>query len=151
ALGRADPGPELARLCGGRPGQLVLVAGSTHEPEEALVAEAWRSGAPDARLVLVPRHPERAPDVVRALERSGLRAQRLTELRAGLEAPDPARPCIADTIGELERIYGLADVVFVGGSLAPHGGHDLLEPAAQGSAVVIGPHVTNFAQETALF
>jgi 3-deoxy-D-manno-octulosonic-acid transferase len=86
---------------------------------------------------------------VRALESDGVRAQRLTKLRAG-ETPDPARPCVADTIGELERIYGLADLVFVGGSLIPHGGQNMLEPAAQERAVVYGPHVRNFTAEAAL-
>jgi 3-deoxy-D-manno-octulosonic-acid transferase len=127
----------------------VIVAGSTHDPEEELVVDAWQRGAREARLVLVPRHPERAPEVARTLERRGVRAQRLTALRAG-ETPDPAQPCLADTIGELERIYGLADLVFVGGSLIPHGGQNLLEPAAQGKPVVFGPHVENFVQEARL-
>jgi 3-deoxy-D-manno-octulosonic-acid transferase len=148
-LGPVDPGAELRGLLGAPAGVPVIVAGSTHEPEETLVVDAWRRGAPHARLVVVPRHPERAPEIARALERAGAPAQRLTELRAGL-APDPTRPCIADTIGELERIYGLADVAFVGGSLMPHGGQNLLEPAAQGKAVVCGPHTANFAREAAL-
>ena len=148
-LGPVDPGAELRELLGAGPGVPVIVAGSTHDPEEELVVDAWSRGAREARLVLVPRHPERAADVVRSLARRGVRAQRLTELRAG-ERPDPARPCLADTIGELERIYGLADIVFVGGSLIPHGGQNMLEPAAQGKAVVFGPHVANFAQEASL-
>jgi 3-deoxy-D-manno-octulosonic-acid transferase len=148
-LGPVDPGAELTALLGAPPGVPVIVAGSTHDPEEELVVDAWQRGAREARLVLVPRHPERAPEVARTLERRGVRAQRLTALRAG-ETPDPAQPCLADTIGELERIYGLADLVFVGGSLIPHGGQNMLEPAAQGKAVVFGPHVANFAPEAAL-
>jgi len=147
--GPVDPGDELRSLLGAPAGVPVVVAGSTHDPEEQLVVRAWRAGAPDARLVLVPRHPERAPEIARALEADGVRAQRLTALRAG-EAPDPTRPCLADTIGELERIYGLADVVFVGGSLIPHGGQNLLEPAAQGRPVLFGPHVQNFARDAEL-
>jgi 3-deoxy-D-manno-octulosonic-acid transferase len=64
--------------------------------------------------------------------------------------PDPARPAVVDTIGELEAVYALADVVFVGGSLVEHGGQNMLEPAAQGRPVLYGPHVDNFRQEAAL-
>ncbi len=153
-IGQRDPGSklgvELRQLFGGRPGQNVIVAGSTHEPEEAIVTRAWLAGAPDSRLVLVPRHPERAVDVVRSLQACGRSAQRLTELRARGAAADPELPLVVDTIGELESFYALADLVYVGGSLVPHGGQNMLEPAAQGIAVVYGPHVDNFAQEAAL-
>ena len=147
--GAVEPGEELRRLLGAPDGRLVLVAGSTHEPEEGIVARAWRAGAPETRLVLVPRHPQRCEDVARTLAALGMPAQRLSALRRG-EAPDPRRPAIVDTIGELERVYGLADLVFVGGSLIPHGGQNMLEAAAQGKAVLFGPHVRNFAQEAAL-
>lgn len=147
--GRVDAGAELTRLLGGTAGQAVLVAGSTHSPEERLIVAAWRAFVPNARLVLVPRHPERAAEIVRELEAHGERAQRLTALRAG-EAPDRSRPVLADTIGELEHIYGLADLVFIGGSLVEHGGQNMLEPAAQGRAVLYGPHVFNFVQEAHL-
>jgi len=149
-LGPTGPGQELARLLGGRAGQAVLVAGSTHEPEEVLLARAWRAHVPAARLVIVPRHPARAERVLAQLEGLGLRPQLLTALRAGREAPDPARPAIVDTIGDLEQIYGLADLVFVGGSLAARGGQNMLEPAARGRPVLYGPHVDNFWQEAAL-
>jgi 3-deoxy-D-manno-octulosonic-acid transferase len=140
---------ELARLLGLRPGMLVLVGGSTHAPEERLLAQAWRAAVPEARLVLVPRHPPRADDVERELAALGLAAQRLTRARAG-ETVDPARPLIVDTIGELEAVYALSDLVFVGGSLTEHGGQNVLEPAALGRAVLHGPHVQNFRQEVAL-
>ncbi len=148
--GRLAIDPELARHLGGADGQPVLVAGSTHDPEERLVVEAWRAKAPDARLVLVPRHPERVPAICRELAELGAPAQRLTVLRAGAETPDPRRPVIVDTIGELEQVYALADLVFVGGSLIPHGGHNMLEPAAQERPVLYGPHVGNFLHEAAL-
>ena len=147
--GAVPPADELARLLGGAPGQPVLVAGSTHEPEERWVVEAWRAGMPAARLVLVPRHPVRVPDLVRDLAAVGTSVQLLTALRGG-ERPDPAKPAIVDTIGELEQVYALADAVYVGGSLIPHGGQNMLEPAAKGRPVVYGPHVRNFAQEAAL-
>jgi 3-deoxy-D-manno-octulosonic-acid transferase len=158
-VGAVEPGPELRRLLGPRPGQKTLVAGSTHEPEEKLLVEACARAVPGARLVLVPRHPERSASLARDLAprdvasrdpSSGGRApQLLSRLRAG-EAPDPSRPAIVDTMGELEAVYALADLVYVGGSLVHHGGQNVLEPAAQGKPVVHGPHVWNFAQEAAL-
>lgn len=149
-VGRLDPGDELRARLGAAKGQAVLVAGSTHEPEELLLVEAWRASGQGARLVLVPRHPERAPDVQRALFERGVEAELLTELRQQDAAGDPARVAIADTIGELERLYALSDLAFVGGSLVAHGGQNVLEPAAQGVPVLVGPHVHNFRQEVAL-
>ena len=145
--GPVDPGTELARLLGARKGQRTLVAGSTHEPEETAVAQAC-AGA-DVRLIVAPRHPERVPSVVRDLAALGKPAQLLSRLRAG-EPADPARPAIVDTMGELEKVYALADLVYVGGSLGDRGGQNVLEPAAQGKPVVHGPNVWNFAQEAAL-
>lgn len=141
---------DVARWLAPAPGGQVIVAGSTHEPEELALARAWRSHAPAARLILVPRHPPRADELVRQLRAAGFEPQRLTALRAGNEAPDPSRPVLVDTIGDLEAVYSLADVVFVGGSLAPHGGQNVLEPAALGRPVLHGPHVQNFRQEVAL-
>ena len=101
-------------------------------------------------MILVPRHPERGRAVLSDLAEQGMGGQLLTDLRAGREELDTARALIVDTIGELESIYRLADVVFVGGSLVPHGGQNMLEPAALGRAVVHGPHVENFTQEARL-
>ena len=143
--GAPDPGPELRRLLGPADGQRTLVAGSTHDPEERMVAAA--SGS--ARVILVPRHLERVPAVVRDLGRLGRAPQLLSSLRAG-ETPDPSRPVIVDSMGELERVYALADVAFVGGTFTDRGGQNVLEPAAQGKPVVHGPNVWNFAQEAAL-
>lgn len=148
-VGRIEPRAELARLLGPGGDEPVIVAGSTHAPEERWIVEAVRAAVPSARLILVPRHPERAKDLARELAALGTAPQLLTALRAG-EPREPARPAIVDTIGELEHVYALADVVFVGGSLVPHGGQNMLEPAAQGRPVVFGPHVQNFVQEVAL-
>ncbi|MEZ5976640.1 MAG: 3-deoxy-D-manno-octulosonic acid transferase [Planctomycetota bacterium] len=148
-IGRVEPGDELRRLVGSSSGRPVVVVGSSHDPEERWACEGWRRAAPDARLVLVPRHPDRAAELTDALRATGHDVQRLSALRAG-EAPDETRPVLVDTIGELERVYGLADVVVIGGTLVPHGGQNMLEPAAQGLPVVIGPHVENFRQESAL-
>ncbi len=144
-----EPSEEVLRRVAARPGQLVVVAGSTHAPEEAALVRAWRASFSEARLVLVPRHPERAGGLARELAQLGPEPQLLTRLRAG-ESADPARPLIVDTIGELEQVYAASDLVFVGGSLIPHGGQNMLEPAAQGRAVVYGPHVANFLQEAGL-
>ena len=81
----------------------------------------------------------------------GVADDNIAELeKAFADGAAPDRPLVIDTIGELERIFGLADVVFIGGSLVPHGGHNMLEPAAQGLPVVYGPHVENFPQEALL-
>ena len=128
----------------------MFVCGSTHEPEESLLLDAWRTSVPETRLILVPRHPGRARVVAEAFAALGLAPQRLTALRDGRERPDPTRPVIVDTIGDLEGIYSLADLVFVGGSLVPHGGQNMLEPAAGGRATLYGPHVDNFRQEAEL-
>jgi len=148
-LGRIQPSDELSRLLGGAPGQEVLVAGSTHGEEDVWMTRAWAQAASQMRLVLVPRHPRRAAELVQRLTELGHPPQLYTELLAG-EVPDPARPAIVDTIGQLEQVYGLARIVYVGGSLVPHGGQNVLEPAAQGLPVVTGPHLWNFAQEAAL-
>ncbi len=147
--GPVEPGEELSRLLAGGEGQVIVTAGSTHDPEERWLAEAWREAIPETRLILVPRHPDRAEAVVGELAQLGLQAQRLSGLRTG-ERPDPSRPVIVDTIGELERVYGLSDLVYIGGSLVPHGGQNMLEPASQGRGVLYGPHVENFQLEAAL-
>lgn len=136
---------ELVKLLSPGAGVPVVVAGSTHAPEERLIVECWKQHAAHSRLILVPRHPARAEELVRELPQ----LQRLSSLRAG-EIPDPTRPALVDTIGELESVYALADLVIVGGSFLPHGGQNMLEPAAQGKPCVYGPFVGNFLQESAL-
>ena len=113
---------------------------------------AARAAAPAARLIVVPRHPDRSGAVKAALEGiPGLPApERLSELREAGRTGDPTRPLIIDTIGVLERLYGLSDIVFIGGSLVPHGGQNMMEPAAQGLPVLYGPHTGNFVAETRL-
>ncbi|MEM9383338.1 MAG: glycosyltransferase N-terminal domain-containing protein, partial [Planctomycetota bacterium] len=144
---------ELRPIAGleGAADAFVVVAGSTHEPEEVAFVRAVREYVPDARLVLVPRHPERCPGVVDDLAEllgEDARPERLSLLRDEGRTCAPGRPLVVDTIGELERVYGLADAVFIGGSLIPHGGQNMMEPAAQGLPVLYGPHVQNFLRET---
>src|SRR5205807_6599935 len=98
------------------------------------------------RLLIAPRHPERFAEVASLLQASGLTWSRRS---AAAQAED--RTCeviLLDTIGELRAAYPLADVAFVGGSIAPHGGHNVLEPGARGVCVVTGPHTHNFAAVT---
>lgn len=127
-----------------------LVAGSTHRGEEGAVLDAYarlRRSVPDLRLVLAPRHPERLAEVGRLLDERGLGWQRRSERPGppGAPAPDVV---LVDTVGELAALYGLADVAFVGGSLVPTGGHNLLEPAAHARAPLHGPHMHNFREIT---
>jgi len=128
----------------GWPGDaLVWVAGSTHPGEEDAILDAFarlHSGDPRLRLVLAPRHVERADAVAEAVAGRGLRCARWTRGGAG-EAVG-----LVDTVGELDALYGAADIVFVGGSLIPHGGHNLLEPARWGKPVVFGPSFENFVE-----
>jgi 3-deoxy-D-manno-octulosonic-acid transferase len=119
----------------------VLVCGSTHPGEhEALVEMLPRLGC---RVVIVPRHPERHASVRDLLTRAGAAWAN----RSALSPDTPARPgdvILLDTVGELAHVYALADVVFVGGSLIPHGGQNMAEPVALGKATLFGPHTHNF-------
>jgi 3-deoxy-D-manno-octulosonic-acid transferase len=136
----------FVRLAGLADGDLVFLAGSTQEPEEALALAAWqslRAEWPALRLVLVPRHRERFEAVARLLEESKVAWQR----RSRLEVEGPcaaARVLLVDAIGELGAWWGTARVAFVGGSLGSRGGQNMIEPAAYGAAVCFGPNTHNF-------
>lgn len=124
-------------------GTNVIVCGSTVEGEEELMLPALRAVlARNARVILAPRHPERFDSVATLLERAGLDAVRRSRWNGD---PIPGGSILLlDTIGELAGAYALADVAFVGGSLVPRGGHNILEPAYFGKAIVVGPHTENF-------
>ena len=131
------------------PGRAVWVAGSTHAGEEeaaldslaALAAHAAATpGAVAPLLVLAPRHPARFDEVAALLERRGLRYVRRS---AAAACRADTQVLLVDTLGELVQFYAAADVAFVGGSLVPIGGHNLLEPAALGIPIVTGPHNFN--------
>jgi 3-deoxy-D-manno-octulosonic-acid transferase len=125
----------------------VIVAGSTVEGEEPLVLDAFRAVLarfPKALLILAPRHKERFQSAVSLLESSGMRFTRRTELAVEAAEVRAGSVLLLDSIGELAAVYSLADVAFVGGSLVPRGGHNILEPAYFGKAIVVGPHTENF-------
>lgn len=134
--------------------RLVLVAGSTHGEEDrwivAAAVAAARAAGRKVRVVLVPRHPERAQAVCDAVRETGKQPLRWSELPE--RRPDLVDEVVlvVDTIGQLQRFYATCDVAFVGGSLVPHGGQNMLEPAAQGRAVVFGPHTSNFRTDVEL-
>jgi 3-deoxy-D-manno-octulosonic-acid transferase len=143
------------RLLGLRPEQRVWIAGSTHAGEEDVVLEAHRAAlaeCPELVLVVAPRHPERTGEVLALLERRGWPAIRRSELPSAVTSTaSPVPPVVVlDTVGELATLYAIADVVFVGGSLVPVGGHNLLEAAQRRKPILIGPHVGNFRESTSL-
>ena len=122
-------------------GEPIIVAGSTHRGEEAAMLEAYRRvrDAGRSRLIIAPRHPERVDEVATLIGRAGWRVMRASQ--ADGRAWDVA---LVDTMGQLSRYYGLATVVFIGGSLIPHGGQNPLEAASLGKPVVFGPFMHNF-------
>ena len=127
----------------------VWIAASTHEGEEDAVLVAHAAVLrrfPDALLLLVPRHPERFKPVVQACRSSGFATRTRSEDGA---ATSDTQCFVVDTLGELLRFYAAADVAFVGGSLVPIGGHNVLEPAALSVPVVVGPKTFNFVEITA--
>ncbi|MDH5358074.1 MAG: lipid IV(A) 3-deoxy-D-manno-octulosonic acid transferase [Gammaproteobacteria bacterium] len=122
----------------------VWIAASTHEGEEEIILNASRqirSVFPNLLLIIVPRHPERFDRVTALAQRSGFKTLRRSE---NLPCPSTVQVLVVDTMGELPLFYAASDVAFIGGSLVPHGGHNLLEPAVLGRAIVIGPHFFNF-------
>jgi 3-deoxy-D-manno-octulosonic-acid transferase len=121
----------------------VIVCGSTVEGEEELMLPALSAVlAQDALVILAPRHPERFDSVASLLERTTFKVIRRSRWRG--EPISRGSIFLLDTIGELAGAYALADVAFVGGSLVPRGGHNILEPAYFGKAIVVGPHTENF-------
>lgn len=134
----------LADLERATAGRAVWVAASTHEGEEAMIANAHVRASPHIPgllTIVVPRHPERGAAVARLVADHGLATRR----RGAGEGPDGA-VYVADTLGELGLFYRLARVALVGGSLIRHGGHNPLEPARLGRPVLFGPHMDNFAE-----
>jgi 3-deoxy-D-manno-octulosonic-acid transferase len=125
----------------------VVVAGSTHPGEEEIVLRAFRqvkSAQPPVRLVIAPRHITRAQEVEDLVVAHGFAAARRSRMATAPTPPDAV--IILDTIGELARAYALGAAAFVGGSLVPIGGHNVLEPLALGKPALFGPYMSNFRE-----
>lgn len=131
----------------------VIVCGSTAEGEEEPLLAAFkevRQQFPSAIMILAPRHPERFEKVAALISPEGLALQR----RSLWSPPQPIEGgsiFLLDTVGELAAVYELADIAFVGGSLVPTGGHNILEPAQYGAAILVGPHTFNFREIVSIF
>ena len=129
----------------------VLVCGSTVEGEEPPLLTAFRNVLaeyPSATMLLAPRHPQRFDEVDDLLHKTRIPCQRRSEWKGGSLA---GSLLLIDTIGELSSLYALADIAFVGGSLVPRGGHNIIEPAQHGVAIIVGPYMYNFRDIVALF
>jgi 3-deoxy-D-manno-octulosonic-acid transferase len=125
----------------------VVLAASTREGEETLLLP-WleRLSPANTLVVIVPRHPQRFDEVAQLLATAGVRFQRRSEQA---EVSSDTRVLLGDSMGEMFAYYGAADVAFVGGSLLPLGGQNLIEACAMGTPVVVGPHMFNFQEITA--
>jgi 3-deoxy-D-manno-octulosonic-acid transferase len=129
----------------------ILVCGSTVDDEEPLLLQAFENvlaSHPKAVMILAPRHPERFPEVARLLADLDVRFWRRSLWNG---EPLVGGVLLIDTIGELASLYALADIAFVGGSLVPRGGHNIIEPAQHGIAIVVGNHTENFRDIVGLF
>ncbi len=137
---------EIRSRWGVAPDAPLLVAGSTHDPEEGLLlaaVDALRARHPGLRLLVAPRHVERADEVEKLLAASGRPVAR----RSRLAGPPPADALLLlDTVGELARTYAAADAVYIGGTFCARGGQNMLEPAVLGKPVVSGPSLENFEE-----
>ncbi len=133
-------------------GQRLWVAGATGDEEEKLLLDVFRrltadNRYRDLRLAIIPRKPERFDDVADLIRESGLPLVRYSQIRAGAPLPPDKGPVIlGDTMGDLRKFYSLATIVFVGRSLVPMGGSDMIESAALGKCTIFGPHAFNFEQ-----
>ncbi len=134
----------LRSLYGGRP---VFLAGSTRDGEEALLLDALAARPLDALAVIVPRHPQRFDEVAALIAKRGLACVRRSENRP---APPDCRVMLGDSMGEMSAYYASCDVALIGGSLLEYGAQNLIEAAAVGAPILIGPSSFNFAEATAL-
>jgi 3-deoxy-D-manno-octulosonic-acid transferase len=147
ATSHGKPRERVLRFFRISPNRQVIVAGSTVRGEEGPVFRAFarvKKASPSALAILAPRQPERFGEVERLARDAGFVTIRRTELP--IDAEPRADVVVLDSIGELAQIYQLATAVFVGGSLVDHGGHNILEPAIFGKAIIFGPHMQNFKE-----
>jgi len=133
---------EERQIFGLAPHGLILVAGSTHRGEEKILLQLYLhllQIEPELILILAPRDPARGKEILEIASKLGLTAHLRSQ-----SSNSPSQILILDTLGELKRIYGLADLAFVGGSLVDQGGHNPLEPAVHGKPVLFGPYMSDF-------
>jgi 3-deoxy-D-manno-octulosonic-acid transferase len=133
-------------------GSPVILCGSTAEGEEEPVLAAFKAVQqtfPQAVMILAPRHPERFEKVASLISAEGFALRRRTQWRPQQQIRSGI--FLLDSVGELAAVYELADIAFVGGSLVPTGGHNILEPAQYGAAILVGPHTFNFREIVSLF
>lgn len=136
-----------------RPEDLVLVGGSTHPGEEEILLRVFKTlktELPALRLILVPRHIERAPEIEEKVLALGLPCVRRSRLEGQVIPPEREGIIVVDTVGELQHIYSLAHCVFVGKSLKGIGGQNVMEPAGLARPILFGPHMENFSEEANL-
>jgi 3-deoxy-D-manno-octulosonic-acid transferase len=141
-----EKGAWLRERCGGRP---MLLCASTRDGEEALILDAWQrmaSRPAGMLLAIVPRHPQRFDEVAQLVQSRGLSLQRRSQLAQ--DGTVGADVLLGDSMGEMFAYYAACDCAFVGGSLLPLGGQNLIEPAAVGKPVLVGEHTFNFLQAT---
>jgi 3-deoxy-D-manno-octulosonic-acid transferase len=130
----------------------LIVAGSTSDGEEEILIDSFRrlraeDGLQKTRLLIAPRHPERFCDVANLLDELQVQYVRRSAYQHGGTAESRSADCILlDSVGELAALYRFASVVFVGGSLVPKGGHNILEPAFYAKPIIVGPHMENFRE-----
>jgi len=143
-------GAQLREQFGSRP---VFLCASTREGEEGMILEAFQAARAtlprDTLLLIVPRHPQRFDEVAAMVTERGLSLQRRSALAAPGASVDPATEVLlGDSMGEMFAYYSACDLAFIGGSLQPMGGQNLIEPAALGKPIIVGEHTFNFAQAT---
>jgi 3-deoxy-D-manno-octulosonic-acid transferase len=150
-----DAGRKLRSLLHIKENDLVLIGGSTHDGEEEILIRVYERLCkihPGLRLIIVPRHIERTRNVSRLIEKRGF----VPVLKTSVDSANynwqnsEKEIILIDTVGDLEKLYALSDYVFVGKSLVPSGGQNMMEPAGLGKPVIFGPHTFNFKEETDL-
>lgn len=127
----------------------IMIAGSTHKGENVSVYKAFcniRNHFPGAKLIIAPRYIHQADLIYDEGVKHGVTMVKRSDMVAGKQIAGPYDGVLLDTIGELGRVYSLGDLIFVGGSLAHIGGHNILEPAAHGKPIVVGPNMFNFVE-----
>ena len=145
----------LGSLLLGKPGSQLWICGSTKPNEEEIIASIYnnlKSEFPALSLLIAPRHPHRGEEVYEIFSGKGCRTRRRSLLDQGKARPaDKCDVLVLDTVGELAYLYEIADIVFMGGSLVPTGGQNVIEPAFFGKPILFGPSMTNFREIAEIF